>query len=92
MAIRKCGKVKINCLYRDASDDYRCALSVGGARRGVVYVGTPRHLTHAVDSEKAYSDTAKAAISFALDEGKISDGELEYGDSGPRLQRPKRRG
>ena len=39
MATRTCGKVKIQCAYRDASDDYRCTLSVGGKKRGVQYVG-----------------------------------------------------
>ncbi len=91
MATRTCGKVKIQCTYRDASDDYRCVLSVGGKKRGVQYVGAPAHKTMPVDSPKAYSAAAHAALSFATDEGMVDAGECEHTDSGFRLRRMVRR-
>jgi len=91
MAIRKCGRVKISCTYRERENDYRCVFSVNGKKQGVEYVGVPRSLSHAVDSPQAYSDAAKAAISFAVNDGKLDESDLEWGDSGPRLMRPKRR-
>ncbi len=93
MATRVCGRVKINCVYRDRTSDYQCSLSVNGQRRGTEFVGIPRSLQVAVDSPKAYDDTAHAALSFALSEGKISEDELDLTDSGYRIQRgtPKKR-
>ncbi len=91
MAIRKSGQVKIHCTYRDRENDYRCALSVHGKKRGVEYVGVPRSLSHAVDSPQAYSDAVRAALSFALDDGKIEESDLDWGESGPRIMRPKKR-
>lgn len=87
MATRYCGKVKIGCTYRDRENDYRCTMSAGGKRIGVEYVGAPRHLTHAVDSPKAYDDAAHAALSFASSEGKLDERDLDFTDSGYRIRR-----
>ena len=87
MATRSCGKVNIACTYRDRQNDYRCALSVGGQRRGVVFVGAPAHLRHAVDSPAAYDEAAHAAISFGLADGLIGESECDYTESGHRVQR-----
>jgi hypothetical protein len=40
-----------------------------------VTVGTPAHLTGAVDSIRAYDNTARAALSFAADDGWPVDDE-----------------
>ena len=96
MATRKCGRVTIRCSLVPApgmphGEQYKCVLSVGGVVRSTQYVGLPAHLSHAIDSPRAYSDAAHAAVTFALDEGKLSDSDVDFTDSGYRLQRPKRR-
>lgn len=91
MATRTSGNTKISCTWRDRENDYKCALSVGGKRRGVQYVGAPRHLTAAVDSPSAYTDAARAAVSFALNDGMLDDSEVDWGESGPRINAGRRR-
>jgi len=72
-------------------EQYKCALSVSGKKRGTQYVGIPRSLSHAIDSAMAYDDAAHAAVSFALDEGKIDESDCAFTDSGNHITRPKRR-
>ncbi len=81
MAIRYCGRTKINCIYRDKQNDYKCSLSVGSKPRGTIYLGVPSSSHLAVDSPIAYNDTSHAAIAHAMDEGKIDTGDIEYNES-----------
>jgi hypothetical protein len=85
MAIRKSGSTQINCVWRDRENHYKCALSVQGKRRGVQYVGAPRHLTESVDAPAAYTAAARAAISFALNEGMLDESDVAWGEDGPRI-------
>lgn len=89
MATRYCGNTKITCTYRDRTGDYRCTLSVGGKSRGVQIVGSPRHLTKAVDSPEAYDETVRAAIAFAVDDKQIDDSDIDHTDSGYDVHRFK---
>lgn len=95
MATRYCGEVKINIKLVETtlipSEMYKCSLSVKGKSRGVEYVGVPAYLTHAIDSPKAYDDAAHAAISFALDEGKVTENDCWFTPSGNDIRRRKGR-
>jgi hypothetical protein len=94
MARRYSGELDINLTYRDKDDQYRarvCRRSPSGGRPDceVVYVGTPKHLTKAVDSPAAYDDAAHAAISFAsndIQEGAASN----HAGSGWDIRRRRR--
>ena len=44
------------------------------------YVGAPRHLSEAIDSSKAFDDTAHAALSFASNRETAEDDPLGWGD------------
>ena len=72
MAVRYCGKAKIAVTYRepmrrnDYKGDYRCTIT-GAGPRVAINVGVPAVTWFAVDSERAYDDAAKAALSFATD-------------------------
>jgi hypothetical protein len=60
---------------------YRCTLhmhGVGGQRLGVQFVGAPAHLTHAIDSEQAYDETARAALAFAIDADQVDDSDVAH--------------
>ncbi len=85
MAIRQSGSTQVSCIWRDRENDYRCALSVLGKRRGVQYVGAPRHLTASVDAPSAYTEAARAAISFALNDGMLDESDVAWGEDGPRI-------
>lgn len=65
---RYSGNITVTITYVDAKDKYKATVSAG-EQRGTVYVGPPRHLTRSVDSPEAFDDAARAAISFAGDEG-----------------------
>lgn len=82
MATRTCGRTKINCSYRDRQGDYRCALSVDGKARGTQYVGVPASSRSAVDSAAAYDGAARAAVSFALNEGMLEDRDVDFASTG----------
>lgn len=69
MATRYSGSVKVTLLWKDRENQYRCVVKVPGERAKVIWVGAPAHLTVGVDSPKAYDSTARAALSFADDEG-----------------------
>lgn len=99
-ATRYCGNVKISMrLALDAytqRDQYVCAISVNGKKKGNIYVGTPASISHAIDSPKAYDDAAHAALSFACDEEERGDkdwgilGRLDFSnDSGFKIRRKK---
>ena len=90
MAIRYCGRVKINCAYRDRSNDYRCTFSIDGKNRGTVHVGVPGTLQHAVDSMAAYDDTTHAAIAFAIDDGIIDGSDLDFTTSGYHIRKTEK--
>lgn len=52
-----------------------------GAEKGIVWkgvVGTPAFLSEAIDSLKAYDDTARAALAFADDEKAISGDDAMF--------------
>ncbi len=87
MATRVCGRVKVNVTWVDRDNQYRCALSVGGKRRGTQYVGAPASMRQAVDSAAAYDSAARAAVSFALSDGMISDSDCDFTDAGPNISR-----
>lgn len=79
-ARRFSGRLKIELNFNDRTNQYKARLCpvVKGERCETVFVGPPRHLTRAVDSPRAFDDTARAAISFA------SDGIQEYAQSDRR--------
>lgn len=92
MATRYSGGVKVACKLVAApnmphGEQYRCVLSNDAGKIGVQYVGLPAHLTHAIDSPAAYDAAAHAAISFALDEGMISERDVLVGESGHHIHR-----
>lgn len=97
MAIRYSGATKIICKLVPAphmphGEQYRCTISRDGKRVGVQFVGIPAHLTHAIDSPKAYDAAAHAALSFALDEGMIDErymlvGSELHGNAGHHIHR-----
>ena len=68
VAKRYSGDVAVTMIYRDATSDYACRVATPTEVR-IVFVGTPAHLEHAVDSREAFDDTARAAIAFAEHEG-----------------------
>lgn len=92
MATRVCGRVKINCVLEVArgmphGHQYKCTLSKDGRHLSTQYVGIPQHLTQAIDCPEAYDDAARAAVSFASNDGEISDGGLAWSGSGPLVTR-----
>jgi hypothetical protein len=92
MAIRYCGSVKIDCklipaLGRPHGEQYKCNISLGGLHIGTQYVGLPAHLTHAIDSAKAYDEAAHAALSFASDEDERISDECDYTDTDYAIRR-----
>lgn len=96
MAIRKCGRVKIQCKLVPApsmphGEQYKCILSIGGRHKSTQYVGIPRHLSHAIDSAQAYSAAAHAAISFAMQEGILDEADVEFTESGYQIKPAARR-
>lgn len=96
MAIRYSGRVAITVRLLPDNDTYDVTLRKSGrTRRNVrqsVFVGAPRHLTHAVDSPQAYDDTAHAGVSFILDEkdSLFDEGDFEWGERGLVVHRTRR--
>jgi len=87
MAIRYCGRMKIDCKLIPAKhmphgEQYKCDLSIGSQSLGIQYVGLPAHLTEAIDSPKAYDDAARAALSFAVDDDTIDENSLSFNEDG----------
>ena len=94
MAIRYCGRVKIDCKLVPArhmphGEQYKCSLSIGSQHLCTQHVGLPAHLTHAIDSPSAYDDAAHAARSFATDEDAVSENSLSFTDDGYDIQRKR---
>jgi hypothetical protein len=94
MARRYCGNVSISLEYRDTyvkglpNGWYECHLAWPGGRK-MVMVGAPASLSHAVDSPKAYDDTAHAAMSFAADENPSGNFQPDYTGSGFSIRRKR---
>jgi hypothetical protein len=83
MAKRYSGLATVTLTYDDRRGDYKASVSVGGHSVWSGRVGAPRSGGGAVDSPKAYDDTAHAAISFAVDEHPdLADGVVEYDRDG----------
>jgi hypothetical protein len=84
MATRYCGKVKIDCKLVRAphmphGEQYKCNISIGGKKLCTDYVGIPAHLTHAIDSPRAYDSAASAALAFASNgpDACVDDSDIE---------------
>lgn len=88
MALRFSGRVRLNVSLRDDTDPrhhnsvYVVTASVNGQRRGKVRVHPPAHLTHALDSKKAYDEAASAALSFLDHEGRDVSDDAEHDGQG----------
>jgi hypothetical protein len=78
---RYSGNVVVTIDWIDSRSQYRASVSAGGSRGKTIHVGAPRAMQHAVDSPQALDDAARAAISFAADEGVDVDG-VEYSEHG----------
>jgi hypothetical protein len=78
VAHRYSGNLTVACVYRDATDDYRCVVSERGKRGHITIHVKPPAAGYgagvAYDSPLAYDQVARAAISFADDEGFDVDG------------------
>ena len=85
---RYSGNVTVAINYVDSENHYKATVSAGGKRGKTVIVNPPRHLTKAVDSAEAYDNAAKAAVSFAEDDGFDASG-AEYTGSGIAIRRHK---
>lgn len=88
MTTRYSGNVKVNIVWLDSKDQYKADVSVGGKRGKTIYVGAPRVMIHGVDHPSSFDSAARAAISFAADEGLDVDG-AEYDRSGVVVHRKK---
>ena len=83
--MRHSGKVKIDCRYMTAgpfTGEHRCALSIGGVQRGLIYVGLPATFQHMPDSPEALDEAARLALENALDDGKVDETDVEWGKRG----------
>ena len=89
MATRYSGSVKVTLLWKDRENQYRCVVKVPGERAKVIWVGAPAHLTVGVDSPKAYDSTARAALSFADDEGLEVSNHADHTGSDWAISRKK---
>ena len=89
MATRYSGSVKVTLLWKDRETQYRCVVKVPGERAKVIWVGAPAHLTVGVDSPKAYDSTARAALSFADDEGLEVSNHADHDGSSWAISRKK---
>jgi hypothetical protein len=72
MAIRYCGRVKIDCklipaLTSSHGEQYKCNISIGGKKVATQYVGIPVYIGRSIDSPLSYDEAAHAALSFATD-------------------------
>ena len=69
---RYSGQLRIRITYIDDSvngiEGYRCCVVRPDGKQVRVTVGSPRVLTHSVDSPEAFDSAAHAAIAFADDE------------------------
>lgn len=83
---RYSGNITVALSFVDSENHYKCNVSVGGKRGKTIIVNPPRHLTRSVDSADAFDDAAKAAISFAADEGLDTDG-ADHTGSGVAIHR-----
>jgi len=63
------GRLKIEVAYNDRTSNYQVRLCPMVPRESCesVKVGTPKHITRAVDSPASLRSAARAAISFASD-------------------------
>lgn len=88
MATRYCGSVKIVCWLRTAphvlhGEQYECVISKKGeGRLATEYVGLPAYLSKAIDSPEAYDEAARAALAFAVDEGKVDENDIDFDEEG----------
>lgn len=78
---RKTGNATLRLTYRDrgyrgdysaVNGSYDVNVSAGRRRKKII-VNAPASMSTAVDSKKAYDEAARAAVSFALDEGMDLD-------------------
>lgn len=83
MAKRYSGRAVVTVLYDDRRGDYKATVAIGKRNVWSGRIGEPKSRTIAVDSPKAYDDTAHAALSFAdFDtDGEIRD-EAAYDTDG----------
>lgn len=92
MAKRYCGRWVIDVEFEDKYAEYKCIIyhDTQKMKDGhQINVLPPAHLSIAVDSPKAYDDTAHAALSFATADDLLSESELDFTDSGFRIRRKK---
>lgn len=85
MARRYCGGILIRIHLEDSNGEYLCSLP--GWQH---YVGAPARGFGpgvAYDSPTAFDQTARAAISFAHNDGVLDGGALEWNGDGPVIRR-----
>lgn len=88
MTTRYSGNISVKIAWLDSQDQYKATVSVAGKRGKTIYVGAPRHMTRSVDHPASFDDAARAAISFAANEGLSVDG-ADYDGSGVVIHRKK---
>jgi hypothetical protein len=57
---------------------YRVSISVRGEHVDTGTICAPAFLEHGIDSAEAYDDTARTALAFAMNDGKLSDADIAY--------------
>lgn len=85
MAKRYCGDVVANVKITDDGGTraaYHVTLSVGGRNVSRVEIGGAASERRAIDSADVYDEVARSAISFAVDSGDVSEGDLGYEAAG----------
>lgn len=89
MAKRYSGRVVVNVVYRDQGD-YKYTVSKGGRTLDSGFVREPasgfgRGVSS--DSPSAYDQTARAALSFALNDRKVDESDIDDGPDGAVVSR-----
>ena len=79
MAKRYSGRSIVSMVFDDRSDAYKASISIGGKVVARERVGAPRSGGGSVDSPLAYDRAARAALSFAMNDGKVDDSDVAYG-------------
>lgn len=87
MAKRYSGRAVVTVVYEDRGDAYKASVSVGGKVKWRGRVGAPRSGGGSRDGVVAYDNAARAALSFAMDDRKIDDDEVAFGEHGIHVGR-----
>lgn len=82
MATRRSGRARVVVTWNDLRSHYNARVAVGGRTVWKGTIGAPRSMHTAVDSPASFDSAAHAALSFALDEGALDEGDLDFEASG----------